>query len=473
MLFNSLDFIVFFLLVQAIYFIIPPKTRWILLLGASCFFYMAFIPVYILILAALIIIDYCSAIAIEKNSSQRTKNLFYYLALLSNAGIIVFFKYYNFLNENISALFSLIHIHNPIPFLNIILPLGLSFHTFQAIGYLVDVKNGKIKAEKNLGHFSLFVLFFSQLVAGPIERGKHLLPQFNKVHKLNVKDFSVGFSQMMLGFFKKVVVGDQVGNYVDTFYHTSEQLSGFTTLFACWMFLFQLYADFSGYSDIAIGSARMLGYKLVNNFSLPLFSKTITELWRRWHISLSTWLRDYIFTPVAVSRRDWGKWSIIFSTMFTFIIAGFWHGAGWNFLLYGVLLGVYIIAELLLNIKSSMYNKNFFGKILGVFITFNLFSLALIFFRSPSLDKSMSILKNIFCNFFPITVKYYDGVFFLQMLVMIFILMLIDYIFLRKNDVDTLYERRPKTLFGLNVVLFVLILLFGISSNTQFIYFQF
>ncbi|CAN5286994.1 MBOAT family protein [soil metagenome] len=473
MLFNSLHFIVFFIIVLVGYFLTPSKWRWFLLLAASCYFYMAFIPIYILILVAIIVIDYFAAIAIEKTASDKKRKIIYHLALLSNLLIIIFFKYYNFLNENISSLLTTVKITNPIPFLNIILPLGLSFHTFQALGYLIDVKNGKAPAEKHFGHYALFVMFFPQLVAGPIERANQLLPQFNKSYKLNSRDFTIGFSQMMLGFFKKVVVGDMLGNYVDTFYHSYEHHSGFATLFTCWIFVFQLYADFSGYSDIAIGSARMMGYKLNINFALPLFSKTMTEFWRRWHISLSTWLRDYLFTPIAVAKRDWGKYAIVFAQMATFAIAGFWHGAGWNFFLYGIVLGVYLVTEMLLKIKSSYYNKNFFRKCLGVFITFNLFSLSLVFFRSPSFRKSMDVFKSIFTDFFPLNIRIYDGGFFVSMMAMLLILLGIDYIFFRNNSFDSLYHKRRGTIYALNISLFVLILLFGISSNTQFIYFQF
>lgn len=434
---------------------------------------MAFIPVYIFILAAIIIIDYFAGIEIEKATSVRKKMIWYHSALISNLLIIIFFKYFNFLNENLNFLFSFIHINNPVPFLNIILPLGLSFHTFQAIGYLIDVKNEKAKAEKNFGHYALFVMFFPQLVAGPIERANQLLPQFNKRHTLNKEDFTIGFSQMMLGFFKKVVVGDMLGNYVDTFYRGYEHTSGFASLFTSWIFLFQLYADFSGYSDIAIGTARMMGYKLNINFALPLFSKTITEVWRRWHISLSTWLRDYLFTPIALAKRDWGKFALVFAQMITFAIAGFWHGAGWNFFLYGIVLGIYLVVEMLFNIKSSYYNKTFIRKCIGVFITFNLFSLSLIFFRSPDLAKAASMFKNIFTQFFPISIKIYDLTFLLTMLLMLGILLLIDYTLFRNNNFDNLYFKRKKILFTLNVSLFILILLFGISSNTQFIYFQF
>ena len=473
MLFNSLPFIAFFIAVFIVFFTLPAKWRWVVLLAASCYFYMAFIPVYILILAAIILINYYAAIKIEQAKNVKEKNLYFLISLWTIIGVLLFFKYFNFINDNLTELLSITQISNPIPFVKIILPLGISFSTFQSLSYLIDVKNGKIKAEQHLGIYALFIMFFPHISAGPIARGGHLLPQLRNAKGFNIDDFKIGFSQVMLGFFKKAVVGDMLGNYVDTFYRSYEMHSGFATLFTCWIFLFQLYADFSGYSDIAIGLSRMLGIKLNINFALPLFSKTMTELWRRWHISLSTWLRDYLFTPLSIARRDWGKAAVVYSQVVTFAVCGIWHGAGWNFLIYGIIHGIYLASEYLLKIKSSFFNKNFLRKCLGIFITFNLLSLALIFFRSPDLAKAIDMFSSFFSNPLSLNVKIYDTSFFITMLFMLGILMAVDYIFFRNDDMESLYFKKPKTLFLLNIGFFLLILLFGVSSNTQFIYFQF
>ena len=473
MLFNSIPFFVFFISVLIIYFLLPAKWRWTVLLAASCYFYMAFIPVYILILISIIGVDYFAAIKMEETQSAKRKNGYYFIALFINLGILIFFKYFNFLNENLTALLSAVQINNPVNFIKIILPLGISFSTFQSMAYLIDVKNGKIKAERHLGIYSLFIMFFPHVSSGPIAKPGHLLPQFHKASRLNAADMSIGFSQVLLGLFKKVVVGDLLGNYVDTFYGSYENYSGFATIFTCWIFLFQLYADFSGYTDIATGLARMLGIRLNINFSLPLFSKTMTELWRRWHISLSEWLRDYLYTPIYIAKRDWGKFAVVFSQMATFAICGLWHGAGWQFLFYGLIHGVYLVSEYLLKIKSSYFNKSFLKKCLGVFITFNLLSFSLIFFRSPDMAHVASMFENIFTNLLPVKVVIFDSAFFITMLVMLAVLLIVDYVFFRNNDFDSLYLNRKKSLFVLNVTLFMLIILFGVSSNTQFIYFQF
>jgi D-alanyl-lipoteichoic acid acyltransferase DltB (MBOAT superfamily) len=245
MLFNSIPFFVFFLIVFVIYFLMSGKWRWTVLLAASSYFYMAFIPVYILILASIILVDYFAAIKMEAAVSVRRRNLFYYLALFANLGILVFFKYFNFLNENITAVLAAANISNPVHFIKLILPLGISFSTFQSMAYLVDVKNGKIKAERHMGIYALFIMFFPHISSGPIAKPGWLLPQFHKTNRLNAADLSIGFSQVLLGLFKKVVVGDMLGNYVDIFYGSYESYSGFATIFTCWIFLCQLYADFS------------------------------------------------------------------------------------------------------------------------------------------------------------------------------------------------------------------------------------
>ncbi len=473
MLFNSLPFLVFYLIVFIVHFLLPGKWRWTVLLAASCYFYMAFVPVYIFILIAIILVDYYAAIKMEGIIEQKKRNWYYYSALFINLGTLVFFKYFNFLNANLGELLSLVNIKNPVNFIKLILPLGISFSTFQSVGYLIDVKNGAIKAERHLGIYAVFIMFFPHISSGPIARGNKLLPELNKVNRINLADISIGFSQTLLGLFKKVVVGDMLGNYVDTFFGSYEQHSGFAYIFACWIFLFQLYADFSGYSDIATGIARMLGYKLNINFALPLFSKTMTELWRRWHISLSTWLRDYLYTPMYIAKRNWGKSAVVFSQMVTFAICGLWHGAGWQFLLYGLIHGFYLVAEYLLNIKSSFYNKSFLRKCLGVFITFNLLSFSLIFFRSADFTQVNTILTSIFTHLLPLKVVVYDSAFFVTMMGMLGILLSIEYLFLRNDSFDSLYKNRAKTLFALNAAVLMLIVLFGVSSNTQFIYFQF
>jgi D-alanyl-lipoteichoic acid acyltransferase DltB (MBOAT superfamily) len=473
MQFNSVVFFVFYSIAALLYFLVPKGSRWSILLAASMYFYLTFEPVYFVVVAGVILSVYFAALGMNRVKTQRSKKVIYLLTIISILLLLVIFKYYNFLNENLADLLSVIHIKNPVPFVSWILPVGISYYIFQSIGYLVDVKNEKMAPEKHLGYYALFILFFPHVSSGPIARAGDLLPQFRKPLSFSYDNFFIGSSQVLYGLFKKAVVGDMIGDYVGTYFGGYENSSGFATLFACWLFLFQLYADFSGYSDIAVGLARILGINITNNFSLPLFSKTMTELWRRWHISLSTWLRDYLFIPFTISMRDLGKAGVVLSQMLTFAICGIWHGAGWPFLVYGLIHGFYLSAEFLLKIKSSFYNKNFLRKCLGVFITFNLLSLSLVFFRNNDWAKIGYIFRNIFTNFLPLKPKFHDQGQGVTMLVILAVLLSLEYFILRNHSWGALLKNKPRLLMFLNVALFILLLLFGISSSTQFIYFQF
>ncbi|MEO7524276.1 MAG: MBOAT family O-acyltransferase, partial [Ferruginibacter sp.] len=289
MLFNSYEFLIFFPIVTILYFLIPHRFRWFVLLVASCIFYMFFIPVYILILFFTIIIDYAAGIMIER--SNNNKKHFLILSIIANVGVLAFFKYFNFLAVNVNSVAD----ENIIPVLNIILPIGLSFHTFQAMSYTIEVYRGNQKAEKHLGIYALYVMFYPQLVAGPIERPQNILPQFKIKHSFNIDLLYSGLRLMLWGLYKKVVVADRLSIYVDAIYNSPLEYSNFlNVLIAFFFFSIQIYCDFSGYSDIAIGAARVLGIDLMVNFNRPYESKNIREFWSRWHISLSTWFRDYV-----------------------------------------------------------------------------------------------------------------------------------------------------------------------------------
>ena len=468
MLFNSLEFLLFFIVVTSAFFILPHKFRWLLLLVASCYFYMVFVPIYILILGGTILIDYFAGIYIE-NSEGKRRRQFLILSLIANIGVLAIFKYYNFFIENINLAAG----SEWLPYLKILLPIGLSFHTFQAMSYTIEVYRGNQAAEKHFGIYALYVMFYPQLVAGPIERPQNILHQFHEEKKPQYNDLLLGFSQMVRGFFKKVVVADLVSGYVDSIYSSYQINSGFTLIFASWLFLIQIYCDFSGYTDIAIGAARMMGFKLMKNFNLPLFSKTMADLWNRWHISLSTWFRDYLFKPITVEKRDWGIWALILATMITFFLSGIWHGAGWNFIIYGLLNGLALSLEIYFGIRASSFKKSTFKKIFGAFMTFNIFSFTLIFFRSATFVQAITIIKNIFkpANFF--NLKITDTSTFINMLLPVFILIALEFFVFRKGGMQEQLQKRPNFIFALNAVFIILILLFGVSNGEQFIYFQF
>lgn len=345
MLFNSFSFIVYFIVVTALYYAFPFKLRWLLLFVASCIFYMYFIPVYILILLGTILVDYFAGILIENAKSPRRRKQFLILSLVANIGVLAFFKYFNFFVENINQIGSAIGWNYSIGILKFILPIGLSFHTFQAMSYTLEVYRGNQQAERHLGIYALYVMYYPQLVAGPIERPQNILPQLHVKHAFNASEVMRGLKQMLIGFFKKMVIADNIAQLINPVYEHPHWYSGMSVLAAVMLFAFQIFCDFSGYSDIAIGASRVMGIELMQNFKAPFLSSSVTEFWRRWHISLSTWFNDYVFTPFITAKRDWGKWAIIAGLFITFFLSGFWHGAGWTFIIYGSLHGVALIIE--------------------------------------------------------------------------------------------------------------------------------
>ena len=299
MLFNSLQFVVFFPIVIILYFIIPHNKRWILLLIASYYFYMCWKVDYIILIMISTLIDYVCSNKMSKINEKPKRKKWLLISIFSNLGILFGFKYFNFFSQNIQTLFDNYNIFFEMPFFNVLLPVGISFYTFQTLSYTIDVYNNKTTAQKHLGVFAVYVSFFPQLVAGPIERSNHLLPQFFKKHDFNYLRVKAGFQKMLWGFFKKIVIADNLAILVDGVYNNVDNYSGLTLIVATIFFTFQIYCDFSGYSDIAIGTAKVMGFELRENFKRPYFSKSIREFWQRWHITLSTWFRDYVYIPLG------------------------------------------------------------------------------------------------------------------------------------------------------------------------------
>jgi D-alanyl-lipoteichoic acid acyltransferase DltB (MBOAT superfamily) len=480
MLFNSIQFVIFFVVVTKVFFALPHRFRWLLLLLASCYFYMAFVPVYILILFFTIVIDYIAGILLEDSEGKR-KKLYLIMSLIANIGVLAIFKYYNFLNENITQLLGVFSFSNPIPYLSILLPIGLSFHTFQAMSYTIEVYRGNHKAERNFGIYALYVMFYPQLVAGPIERPQNILHQFHQEQFFNYNRFVSGLRLMAWGFFKKIVVADRLAFIVDTVYKNPESHTGKTILIAIVCFSFQIYSDFSAYSDIAIGSARVMGYDLMKNFNNPFVSKNITEFWRRWHISLSTWFNDYLFTPFIVSKRDWGKLAVVAGLFMTFFFSGIWHGAGWTFIIYGIMHGLATIYEFLTKKSRKKLSKKmprFIYDNISIFLTFSFVSISWIFFRSETVQKAFYMFTHLFSDFMKVNK---DGFIFDDLskrdmfLSFVFVSLML---FVEKNkelkDLPVLFNRLPIGIrWAVYAFFFLLILVFGVFENKQFIYFQF
>jgi alginate O-acetyltransferase complex protein AlgI len=402
MLFNSFSFLIFFAIVSVLYYVLPYRLRWIMLLIASCYFYMAFIPAYILILFYLIAIDFIAGIFIEKSQGKK-RRAWLTASVIANVGTLFFFKYFNFFNANVARVAALIHWNYSPLALSIILPLGLSFHTFQSLAYVIEVYRGKYPAERHLGIYALYVMFFPQLVAGPIERPQELLPQLHAHHEFREDGVVEGLRVMLWGFFKKIVVADTIGVVVDTVYGNLHTSPGPVLALAAVAFAIQLYADFSGYSDIARGAAKVLGINLVNNFKTPYFSRSIAEFWRRWHISLSNWFRDYFYQPIALAfARGFRKAGLYLALFITFIVIGLWHGAGWTYIFFGAIFGFYIVFGMITKPFRERIARAIglakFPKIYAAWqmlVTFGLVCVGLVFFRSTSLHDALYFVSEL------------------------------------------------------------------------------
>lgn len=343
MLFNSLEFVLFFPIVVGLYFVIPKRYRWLFLLGSSYYFYMAWNPKYILLILLSTVVDYVAANGMAKMTTINGKKKFLYLSLIVNLGLLIGFKYLGFIDENLRFLFELVGLGypNPPPFIDkIVLPVGISFYTFQTLSYTLDVYKGVTKPEKHFGIFALYVAFWPQLVAGPIERSNQLLPQLRASFDFDYDRIRSGLFRILFGFFKKVVIADRLAYYTDFVYDHYADVSGWTVVLGACCFAIQVYCDFSGYSDIAIGSARVLGIKLMENFRRPFFAKNLADFWTRWHISLSTWLTDYIFFYLGAYKAEGLK--VIFNVMLVLSVCGLWHGANWPMILSFSLIGVFM-----------------------------------------------------------------------------------------------------------------------------------
>jgi alginate O-acetyltransferase complex protein AlgI len=483
MLFNSLSFFIFFPVVTFIYFLLPQKLRWLHLLIASCIFYCAFIPVYIFLLFFTIIIDYFAGILLE--NSQRGKRKWFLIAsLVSNIGVLAFFKYYNFFIENINSFLNLTTKSGPsLPLLAIILPIGLSFHTFQAMSYTIEVYRGNQKAERHFGIYALYVMFYPQLVAGPIERPQNLIHQFREYHKPDPILIGSGLRLMAWGYFKKMVVADHLAQYVDKVFENPSGFHGFPSAAAVIFFSFQIYCDFSGYTDIARGAARVMGFQLMRNFNFPYFAASIREFWTRWHISLSTWFRDYLYVPLGGNRASMGRWC--FNIMVVFLLSGLWHGANWTFLVWGGLHGFYMIAEFLIyrqrpQVKWGKYASLFqlpFPGFLKATAVFFLVTFGWIFFRAKDVNQAFELIKS--CSsgyhlFHPgLTTGIVSSVSFYICLLGILALFSMELLLFHRDFKQKFLAWNIRYRLACYTMLCLSVLSLGVFNHTRFIYFQF
>jgi D-alanyl-lipoteichoic acid acyltransferase DltB (MBOAT superfamily) len=360
---------------------------------------MAFIPIYILVLALTIVIDYTAGLLIERTGGRKRK-IFLVISILSTCSVLFVFKYFNFFNSNLARVAQFFHWNYPIQILTLIMPIGLSFHTFQSLSYVIEVYRGNYKAEHHFGIYALYVMFYPQLVAGPIERPGNLIHQFYEKHTFDDQRVIDGLKLMVWGFFKKVVIADKVAIVVEQVYQDPTQFTGFPLIAGALFFGIQVYCDFSGYSDIAIGAAQVMGFHLRDNFNRPFHSTSMAEFWRRWHISLMTWFRDYVYIPLGGNRT--GKWKWYFNIFFTFTLSGFWHGAGWGYVLWGSLNGCYLIfSDWSKNLREKWVQWTRLDQFpilrqgVQIAFTFLLFCFTLIIFRSKDLSDALYVMTHL------------------------------------------------------------------------------
>jgi D-alanyl-lipoteichoic acid acyltransferase DltB (MBOAT superfamily) len=398
MLFNSLEYLLFLPAVVFANFLLPPRLRWILLLLASYLFYACWKAEYLVLIIASTLVDYVAALRMPVAATPGRRRAWLGISLAANLGLLFTFKYFNFFNESIRILVTSIGLPYEIPSLDVLLPVGISFYTFQTLSYTVDVYRGQREPERHLGRFALYVAFFPQLVAGPIERSTRLLPQLWRETRFDWERTLRGIQLILWGLFKKLVVADRLAVYVDAVYRSPEEVSGAPLLIATYFFAFQIYCDFSGYSDIAIGSASILGYDLMENFRRPYFSRSIAEFWRRWHISLSSWFRDYVYLPLGGNRVAPRRWQA--NLMIVFLVSGLWHGASWTFVAWGALHGGYLVLSVatrdirarLADVTGLLRHPRLMAAV-QIFTTFHLVLLGWVFFRARSLGDAVYVLR--------------------------------------------------------------------------------
>lgn len=467
MLFNSFSFLLFFPVVTLLYYLVHYRWRWLLLLLASCYFYMAFIPAYILVLFGIIIIDYTAGICMEKRAGK--KKLFLLLSIAANLLLLAVFKYYNFFIENVNGLMGLLKtpVH-PLPFWNILLPVGLSFHTFQAMSYTIEVYRGRQQAERHFGIYALYVMFYPQLVAGPIERPYLLLPQLHKKQVIDYDGIIQGLKIMLWGFFMKVVVADRLAIFVDDVFSRAEWHSRSALMLASFFYSFQIYGDFAGYSFIAIGAAKTMGITLSENFRRPLLASSITNFWNRWHITLYGWFKDYVYIPLGGNRRGLARQ--IFNILLVFLLSGLWHGANWTYIVYGLIQGIVVVMELFF-VKRIKGNKA--G---GIIYSFIVTSTCFIILRSPNLHQAFAFLGRLFNPSTPwvLSGEFEERALLVYSFLGIVCLLAADIFkeyFNRNNPL--LHHKKTWVRLATCVAILVVIMLIGVFDGAQFIYFQF
>jgi D-alanyl-lipoteichoic acid acyltransferase DltB (MBOAT superfamily) len=473
MLFNSMAFAVFLPIVFIIYWVLPHKFKWLLLLVASYYFYMSWNAKYVFLILFTTVISYSAAILLERQDSKKVKKLILAGTAILCLGVLFVFKYFNFVSSSITRVFNLFSLNlNPVT-LKLVLPVGISFYTFQTLSYVIDVYRGDVKAECHFGYYAVFISFFPQLVAGPIERTRNLLPQIKQKHNFDYTQAAYGLKLMVWGFFKKIAIADVLSVYVDSAYSSLDTCSSFNLLLAVLLFTIQIYCDFSGYSDIAIGTAKLLGVNLMKNFDSPYFSTSIKEFWSRWHISLSTWFKDYVYIPLGGNRCSTAKRDR--NLIITFLTSGLWHGANWTYVVWGALHGIAQIIENHVKINK----KSVFAKVVSWIFVFAFCNFAWIFFRAESMSSASLVIIRllkfvIHPRSFIQTIIGTGMTEFRFIFIHIAILLGVDYAN-TKTDVIVCLSNKNIIVRWLVYLCLIWIIVFSIRSTgtSEFVYFQF
>lgn len=506
MLFNSVDFLLFFPIVLLIYFIIPKKCRYIWLLVVSYYFYMSWNPRYVIFLGFSTIITYAAGVFIGRQrerqkqevetdyNHRRTEKLLFVVCLILNFSMLAVFKYTNFMIENIEAVFQQLGVAFSKPSFDLLLPVGISFFTFQSAGYLIDVYRGDVKAEKNVLKYALFISFFPNILSGPIERAKNMLPQINNCKNMklwNYERITTGAVYMLWGYFLKMVVADRSALLVNTVYGNYRMYGSTALVMATIFFAVQIYCDFASYSYLALGAAKIMGFDIIQNFEAPYLSKSISEFWRRWHISLSSWLRDYLYIPLGGNRKGTVRKHI--NTMIVFLVSGIWHGAQWGYVVWGLLHGGYIvIGEITKPFRKKavekfhVHTEAFSYKVLQTVLTFILVCFSWIFFKTEQLSAAIEVIRRIIVKWDPWTL--FDGTMYTWGLTdkdfritifVIIILLVVDYIKKKKKESMIAILNRQNIWFRWGIYLFICCAIYvwgqyGAGHDPQaFLYFSF
>ncbi len=482
MLFNSFEFVLFYVVVLVAFFAMQQRYRWMLLLAASYYFYMCWKVEYVVLIIASTLVDYFVGLALARTKNLAKRRVLLASSVVTNLGILFTFKYWNFFGDSLDWLCDSLSLGVHLPGLELLLPVGISFYTFQSMSYTIDVYCGKTEPERHLGIFAVYVAFFPQLVAGPIERSGRLLPQFREKKQFSYDRAQYGLQRMLWGCFKKVVIADQLAPVVDAVYSSPESFSGPFLLLASIFFAIQIYCDFSGYSDIAIGCAAIMGFDLMTNFRRPYFARSLADFWHRWHISLSTWFRDYLYFPLGGNRVAFWRWCLNIVVVFT--ISGLWHGAAWTFVAWGALHGAALLIEAVTsNVRESIARALWIDRlqslrcVLQIACTASVVLVGWIFFRADSLQQALYILRNLasfdgfsFPTLFRLGLPRFEMMIALLSIGVLFTVDLIGE--LNPAPISRAWSRRPfrwATYFaGVYSIVF-----FGVLGRIEFIYFQF